>query len=241
MQLLLLSNSTNYNHAPLEHAYDALSECFNATREVTFIGFAQRNLEKYNAEMTEAFLPIGLKIRPVPCGDGARSAVRNADAFYVGGGNTFRLLKALHDLQLVEEIRTKVHAGTPYAGDSAGAIIAGPSIRTSNDMPIVEPPTFRALGLVPFEINPHYITGVTDQTHMGETRDQRITDYLDEGHRPVLGIREGGWLRVNKGAARLAGPTSGRLFRPRKNPVDLSPGADLTGLLESSKTTAACE
>lgn len=236
MQLLLLSNCTNYDHAPLEHAYDALTECFEATREITFLGFAQRSLEKYNAEMSEAFTPIGLKVRPVLFGDDARSAIRNADAFYVGGGNTFRLLKALHDLQLLAEIRKKVHAGTPYAGDSAGAIIAGPSIRTSNDMPIVEPPTFRALGLLPFEINPHYIRGVTDQTHMGETRDQRIADYLDEGDRPVLGLREGGWLRVNDGAARLAGPTSGRLFRPRESPVDIGPGADLTCLLTPSNT-----
>lgn len=238
MQLLLLSNSTNYDHAPLAHAYEALSECYKATREVTFLGFAQRNRETYTAEMTEAFAPIGLKVRPVPCDHGAHSAIRNADAFYVGGGNTFRLLKALHDLQLLEEIRNKVHADTPYAGDSAGAIIAGPSIRTSNDMPIVEPRTFCALGLLPFEINPHYIEGVTDQTHMGETRDQRIADYLDEGDRPVLGLREGGWLRVNNGAARLEGPASGRLFRPRESPVDLSSGADLTYLLKSSKTTA---
>ena len=169
---------------------------------------------------------IGVHRHPRP-----RSVVESADAVFIGGGNAFRLLAALHRFDLVEPIRSVVRDGAPFVGSSAGTNMACPSLRTTNDMPIVEPPTFTALGLVPFQINPHYPANEVTEGHLGETRDQRIAEFLEDDDVPVLGLKEGSWLAVAGSRASLGGAAGARLFRRGSMPIDLAVGADLTHLL----------
>jgi dipeptidase E len=153
--------------------------------------------------------------------------VEEAEALFVGGGNTFRLLDRLQRLGLLDPIRGRVRGGMPYLGVSAGANLACPSIRTTNDMPIVEPAGFSALGLLPFQINPHYLDPAPSRSHMGETREERIREFLEENDVPVVGLREGSWIVADDGSARLEGPCSARLFRRGREPEEVPPGADL--------------
>jgi dipeptidase E len=155
----------------------------------------------------------------------AREAVANARAIFIGGGNTFRLLKALYDYELLGPIRERVQSGVPYMGSSAGSNVAGPTIKTTNDMPIIEPPSFEALGLVPFQINPHYVDADPNSTHMGETREERILQFLEENETPVIGLREGAMLRIESGSGALKGTSGARLFRRKLAPVELSAGS----------------
>jgi len=151
----------------------------------------------------------------------------DADAVFVGGGNTFRLLKTLHELGLVEAIRRRVEQGMIYIGASAGSNVACPTIRTTNDMPIVEPPTLTALNLFPWQINPHYIDPDPDSRHMGETREERLLQYLEENEGPVIGLREGSMLCVQDGAVTLKGIRGARVFRKNCAPEELAPPAEI--------------
>jgi dipeptidase E len=160
-----------------------------------------------------------------------RRAVEEADALFVGGGNTFRLLKALYDFDLLEPIRRAVEKGLPYIGSSAGAIVAGPSLRTTKDMPVVQPPSFAALGLVDFQISPHYLDPDPSSTHMGETQEERILQFLEENDAPVAGLREGAMLRIENDVVTLKGSAGTRLFRRGEKAVEVSPVAELAGLL----------
>jgi dipeptidase E len=151
---------------------------------------------------------------------------------FVGGGNTFRLLKALYDFDLLAPIRRAVEEeGLPYIGASAGAIVAGPSLRTTKDMPVVQPPSFAALGLVDFQISPHYLDPDPSSTHMGETQEERILQFLEENEAPVVGLREGAMVRMEKDSVTLKGSAGARLFRRGEKPVEVSPVAELTGFL----------
>ncbi|HJZ91057.1 MAG TPA: dipeptidase PepE [Gemmataceae bacterium] len=165
------------------------------------------------------------------------AAVREAEAIFVGGGNTFRLLSALYRVNLIELIRDRVRAGMPYLGISAGTNVACPTIRTTNDMPIVQPPRLDALGLVPFQINPHYYTGANyvrqgDEfiEHFGETRDDRLREFHEENETPVVGLWEGGLLRVDGGRVDLIG-ASARVFRRGRPSENVEAGTDLRPLL----------
>ena len=162
---------------------------------------------------------------------GPIAAVEGAQAVFVGGGNTFRLLDALSKTGLIAAIRDRVRGGVPYIGSSAGSNIACPSIRTTNDMPIVEPPSFAALDLVPFNINPHYQDAIAGATHMGETREQRIAEFHEENFESVVGLREGAWLTVDGGTVALGGTAGGRLFRRGMPAAELASGARLDFLL----------
>ena len=156
--------------------------------------------------------------------------VEDAEAVFTGGGNTFRLLKTLYDNDLVEPLRQRVLAGMPYMGSSAGTNITCPTIRTTNDMPIVEPPSFSALNLVPFQINPHYLDANPDSTHQGESRATRLTEYLEENDTPVLGIREGCWLKINGDGGAIAGSNGAVLFRRNEPLIEMSSGDSLEQL-----------
>jgi dipeptidase E len=158
-------------------------------------------------------------------------AVEEAEALFVGGGNTFRLIDALWRHDLMHPIRRRVRAGMPYIGSSAGSNVACPSIRTTNDMPIVQPPSFEALNLVPFNINPHYLDPMPDSTHMGETREQRIAEFHEENDPPVVGLREGAWLRVDAGTLTLEGATGARIFRRGRPAEEYASGSRLDFLL----------
>jgi dipeptidase E len=161
----------------------------------------------------------------------ARRMVEGARAVFTGGGNTFRLLASLYDLDLIGLLRERALGGLPYAGSSAGSNLACPTVRTTNDMPIVEPPSLGALALVPFQINPHYLDPDPGSTHQGETREDRIREYLEENEQPVVGLREGALLRIEGDRSRLLGSTGARLFRRGAEPAEHLPGSDLSFLL----------
>lgn len=156
----------------------------------------------------------------------------SADGVFVGGGNSFRLLKRLYETGLVEGIRQVVRRGDPYMGASAGSNVACPTIKTTNDMPIVEPPTLEGLGLIRFQMNPHYVDRDPDVPHGGETREQRIAEFHEENTAPVIGLREGSWLLVGADGVTLAGVKTARLFLIGEPPVELDPGPIALELLK---------
>ena len=202
-------------------------------RRLAFVPFALFDRISYAAKVTKRFDRQYVSVRMVTADPRGIETLEWADAVFVGGGNTFRLLKTLQDSELLAAIRGRVDRGMVYIGASAGSNIASPTIRTTNDMPIVQPDSFDALGLVPFQINPHYVDPPRDSTYMGETREERLVEFLEENDTPVVALREGGWIRVEEGRARVAGTHDTRIFRKDTSPEERSPGADLSDLLES--------
>ncbi|MEC5185158.1 dipeptidase E [Cryobacterium sp. MP_3.1] len=196
MQLLLLANCTSPGHGYLEHALPEILAFLHGVTEITFVPFAGGDHDAYTATVRAAFEPHGIGVRSLHEAADPVAAVASAQALFVGGGNTFRLLAALQRLGLIPVIRARVQNGLPYLGSSAGATITAPSIRTTNDMPIVQPESFAALGLVPFQINPHYVDADLVGAHAGDSRETRLTEFLDENDVPVLGLREGTHLSV---------------------------------------------
>jgi dipeptidase E len=234
-RLLLLSNGSELvGDEPTEFAQGAVRDFLGATvRRVLFVPFAAvvRTYDEYAARVRSRFGPLGYEVESLHEAADAAQALGRADAIAVGGGNTFHLLRGLYEAGAVEAIRARVEAGAPYVGWSAGSNVACPTIRTTNDMPIVEPPSLRALGLVPFQINPHY----TDErlpNHKGETRDERLAEFVhaNPGVR-VVGLREGTMLRVEGEDVRLVGPGAARLFLKGEEPRELAPGESFGFLL----------
>ena len=229
--LLLLSNSKVHGMGFLEHAMAAIAELLGDRRTVHFAPFALADHDGYTAAVTEALSPLGVRVVGLHTVD-PQAAVEDAEVLFVGGGNTFRLLRAVQRLGLVEPVRRRATAGDlAYLGSSAGTNLACPTIRTSNDMPIVEPGSLDAFALIPFQINPHYQDPDPDSTHMGETRERRITEFLEENDVPVLGMREGAWLRRRDTELTLHGETGGLVFRRGKDPEAFGDGADVSFLL----------
>jgi dipeptidase E len=174
---------------------------------------------------------IGVEVRTLTADEAGLRLAREAEAVFTGGGNTFRLLKTLQDERMIPILQERARAGMPYLGSSAGTNVATPTIRTTNDMPIVQPASFDALGLVPFQINPHYIDAVPGSTHMGETREQRLKEFHEENETVVVGLREGAWIRVEGGRATLQGANGARIFRRGQEPEERKSGADLSDLV----------
>ena len=229
MRLLLISNSTLYGSGYLDHCASAIERFLrpDATR-VLFVPYALYDLDAYAARARERFGRMGFELDSIhDAHGGPRSAVERAEAIFIGGGNTFRLLDALWRNDLIEPIARRVRASVPYIGSSAGSNVACVTIKTTNDMPIVQPPAFDALNLVPFNINPHYLDPVAGSTHMGETREERILQFHEENLPPVVGLREGAWLRVDETGVSLEGSTGARLFRRGQPPTEFSPGERL--------------
>ncbi|HEY0593192.1 MAG TPA: dipeptidase PepE, partial [Thermoanaerobaculia bacterium] len=198
-------------------------------RRITFVPFALHDQDGYAKTARERLEKMGFAVESAHEGD-PRAKVRNADAVFVGGGNTFRLLTRLIETGLVEEIRRAVEGGTSFIGSSAGTNVACPTIKTTNDMPIVYPPTFDAIGLIPFQINPHYLDPDPASKHMGETREQRIREFHEMNETPVLGLREGAFLRIENGEVSLGGRKGARLFRRGLEPMEFQPGARIREL-----------
>jgi dipeptidase E len=174
---------------------------------------------------------MGYSLKSAHEASDARKAVEEADAIFIGGGNTFRLLKALQDLDLIESIRRRVGNGAPYIGSSAGSNVAGPTIKTTKDMPIVQPRSFDALGLVPFQISPHFLDPDPDSKHMGETQEERILQFLEENDAPAVGMREGAWLLAEGSSVLLKGANGARIFRRGQPPVEASPNSEISDLV----------
>jgi dipeptidase E len=230
-RLLLLSNSTQHGRGYLDHALDELLEVWGGARRALFVPFALHDRAGYTARFRARLAAIGVEADELASGGAGARQIEHAEAVFVGGGNTFRLLKTLQEANLLAPLRAAATAGVPYTGASAGINLAGPTIRTTNDMPIVEPPSFDALALVPFQINPHYLDPDPGSSHMGETREQRIVEFLEENDRVVVGLREGGWIRVEGARGRLGGERGARVFRRGAAPEERAPGASLDDLL----------
>ena len=236
-RLLLISNSTLFGSGYLDHAEAEIRDFLSDVKRVLFVPFALYDRDDYAATAQKRFARMGYELSSIHTGTDPRKAVEDTEAIFIGGGNTFRLLKALYDLDLIDPIRRRVTAGMPYIGSSAGSNVAAPTIKTTNDMPIVEPPSFDALNLVWFQINPHYLDADKNSTHMGETREQRLVQYLEENDTPVAGLREGAMLRLQDNITLLKGSTGARIFRRGFAPVETLPGDQLDALLQPSTPT----
>ena len=230
--LLLISNSTMHGGGYLEHCATEIKDFLGERKRVMFVPFALADHDGYAQKAREAFAAMGHDLDSVHTHKNQVEAVQGADAIFIGGGNTFRLLAALSHHGLIPAIQKRVFEGMPYIGSSAGTNVATLSIRTTNDMPIVQPPSFTALQLVPFQINPHYLDPDPSSPHMGETRAERIQQFHEEHEVPVLGLREGCMLRVNGETMQLRGTTNARLFRRAQEPEEFQPPCDLSFLLE---------
>ncbi len=196
-----------------------------------FIPHALRDRDGYAARARVAFAELDLETDSLHQAADAARAVDEAEAVFCGGGNTFRLLASLHELDLVERIRRRARDAMPYAGASAGSNLACPTIKTTNDMPIVQPASFEALSLVSFQINPHYVDPIPGSTHMGETRETRIREFHEENATPVVGLREGAMLRVEGESVLLVGQAGARVFRRGCEPVEVEPVAAIESLI----------
>ncbi|HEX8492561.1 MAG TPA: dipeptidase PepE [Pyrinomonadaceae bacterium] len=232
-RVLLISSSTLYGSGYLDHAEREILDFLGNVGRILFIPYALYDRDAYSSLARERFKAMSYELDSIHTAPDARQAVNNAEAIFIGGGNTFRLLKALYDFDLLHLIRRRVEEGMPYVGSSAGSNVAGPTIRTTKDMPIVEPPSFDALGLVSFQISPHYLDPDPNSTHMGETQEERILQFLEENDTTVVGMREGTMVRVEKGSAILKGASGARIFRKGHDPIETVPGAILDQLISS--------
>ena len=210
-----------------------VSDFLGDTRRVLFIPYAIHDLNDYIEKVRGLMEPWGYTVDSAHEADDPREAVRGAEAIFVGGGNTFRLLNRMIAMDLMDPIRERVADGVPYMGSSAGSNMACPTVMTTNDMPIVYPPTFEALGIVPFQINPHYLDVDPDSTHKGETREQRLREYHEMNPLPVLGLREGSLVRQEGDELELRGTVGARLFHHGGDAEEYLPGDRLDFLLES--------
>ncbi|MFT4606180.1 MAG: dipeptidase E [Rhodothermales bacterium] len=231
MNLLLLSNSRNPDSGYLAHARPWFSDFLAGAKTLAFVPYAavRFGYDEYEKAVSDALGDL-VQVRSVHRGNPA-DIVEECDAVAVGGGNTFHLLHQLYQFGLIERIRAAAAEGKPYCGWSAGSNIASPTIRTTNDMPIIEPPSFVALDLVPFQINPHYLDAHPDR-HMGETREERILEFAKVNPSvPVIGLREGSAILRDANGARLLGSRSARIFKGPQPPAELDADSSLDFLL----------
>jgi dipeptidase E len=221
MRLLLLSTSTLHGSGYLDYAESHIREFLGKSARVLFVPYALANRDGYSDVARKRFERMGYELNAIHQEDDPAQAIGRADYVFVGGGNTFRLLKALYDENILELIEQRVREGMPYIGSSAGTNMACPTLKTTNDMPIVQPPSFNALGLINFQINPHYLDPDPNSTHMGETREERLIQYLEENEVPVVGLREGSILWVEGEKVTLRGEKTARVFRRGKDPFEI--------------------
>lgn len=233
-KLFIASTSTVHGKKYLEYILPELSLFFKGVSEILFIPYARPEGITYN-EYTKiantAFNRIDIKVKGIHEFKNPIEAVQKAQGIFTGGGNTFELVSKLYEHQLIEPLKNTVAEGTPYFGTSAGSNITGVSMKTTNDMPIVYPPSFNTLHLINFNINPHYLDPNPASTHMGETRETRIKEFHKFNDTPVLGLREGSWLEVNGNKIILKGQLSARLFLKDKEPKELISKTDLSFLM----------
>jgi dipeptidase E len=230
-RVLLISNSTLYGSGYLDHAEEEIRAFLKNVARVLFVPYALYDRDAYSSMARARFKVMGYELDSIHTASDAQQAVRDAEAVFIGGGNTFRLLKSLYDFDLLDPIRMRVEGGMPYIGSSAGSNVAGATIKTTKDMPIVEPPSFDALGLVSFQISPHYLDPDPNSTHMGETQEERIIQFLEENDNTVVGLREGAMVRRDFGSTALKGSSGARVFRRGHDPVEFEPGEKLDNFL----------
>jgi dipeptidase E len=232
-RILIASTSTIHGSGYLDYLLDDLKVFFKNTEEVLFIPYARPggiSHDDYTKKAAEAFANIGKTVKGIHEFENPHEAIKQAKGIFTGGGNTFVLINQLYKNNLLEALKEAIRNGTPYLGTSAGSNICGLTVNTTNDMPIVYPPSFKSLGLVPFNINPHYLDPDPNSTHKGETRETRIKEFHAYNSPPVIGLREGSWLDVNDDSIVLKGTLQARIFEYGKAPYEVETGTDLTQL-----------
>lgn len=228
--LLVASTSTVYGGEYLDYLTEEMTEFFKDTDEVIFIPFARPggiSHDEYTAKAAKSFEKIDKKLIGLHTFNDPMAALKNAKGVFTGGGNTFVLVSALYRLELMQPLRDAIFNGLPYMGTSAGSNICGASMQTTNDMPIVYPPSFKTLGVIPFNLNPHYLDPDPSSKHMGETRETRIAEFHTQNTIPVVGLREGSWLRVKDDEIKLKGKLTARIFEQGKEPYEVATGTIL--------------
>ena len=232
-KVILASTSTVHGKGYLEYILPELKSFFAGISEVLFIPYARPSgltYDEYTEVAKKGFSKININIKGIHEFDNSKEAIKNAQGIFVGGGNTFVLVNTLYENNLISTLKHVIENGTPYFGTSAGSNIAGISMKTTNDMPIVYPPSFKTLGFISFNLNPHYLDPDPTSKHMGETRETRINEFHKFNDIPVLGLREGGWLVITDNRVWLKGSYSARLFEKGKKPVELNSGEELSHL-----------
>lgn len=226
--ILLASTSTLFGEAYLGYLKPQIRELFSGVSEIVFIPFARPggiSHDEYSSKAASAFAELGIEVLGLHTYSNPAQAIRDAKGFFCGGGNTFLLVKELHEQGLMIELKNAAEKGTPYLGASAGSNIAGVNMQTTNDMPIVYPPDFSTMGLVPFNLNPHYLDPNPDLKHNGETRETRIREFHTQNSIPVVGLREGNWIRVRGEEIRTEGSYDTRIFLKDREPFELAAGS----------------
>lgn len=231
--IIIASTSTIHGSGYLEYILEDLKLFFKNVETIIFVPYARPSgisHNDYTKIAQKAFIKINKKVKGIHEFDNPANAIKKAEAIFVGGGNTFVLANQLHKNHLFESLRQAVNNGIPYLGTSAGSNICGLTIKTTNDMPIVYPPNFNALSLVPFNINPHYLDPIKNSKHKGETRETRIKEFHQYNTQPVIGLREGSWLQVRNNSIILKGELQARIFEYNKTPYELDSGTELNQL-----------
>lgn len=229
--VLLASTSTLFGGQYLEYLKPEIEKLFQGVTEIVFIPYARPSgvsHDDYTRKVADFFATLSIGVTGLHSFSYPRAAIGAAQGIFTGGGNTFLLTKTLHELQLIGPLKQKIESGTPYLGASAGSNIAGINIRTTNDMPIVYPPSFEVMGIVPFNINPHFLDPNPDLKHNGETRETRLLEFLTQNDTPVVGLREGSWIRVLGGTITLEGGLTARIFTPGLPPYEMESGTRIT-------------
>ncbi len=231
--IIIASTSTIHGGSYLEYILDELKILFKNVDDILFIPFARPggiSHDAYTQKASEAFSKIDKTLKGIHEFDNPIEAIKNAQGIFTGGGNTFVLVNQLYKNDLIKSIKNAVENGTPYLGTSAGSNICGLTMNTTNDMPIVYPPSFKTLGLVPFNINPHYLDPDPTSKHMGETRETRIKEFHKFNSQPVIGLREGSWIKVTGNDLILEGTLDARIFEYNKSPYEIKTGTKLNDL-----------
>ncbi|WP_306353762.1 dipeptidase PepE [Flavobacterium sp. '19STA2R22 D10 B1'] len=231
--LIIASTSTLHDGAYLEYLLPTLADHFKHVKNLLFIPFARPggiSHDEYTHKVKSAFAAIHINVTGLHEYENPEEAILNAEGIFTGGGNTFLLVTQLYKFKLMDALEEAVKEGTPYLGTSAGSNICGLTMQTTNDMPIIYPPSFKTLGYIPFNLNPHYLDPDPSSKHMGETRETRIKEFHQFNTVPVLGLREGSWLDVKGNTITLKGNLSARLFRVHETPEELETGSDLSFL-----------
>ncbi|MFV0604882.1 MAG: dipeptidase PepE [Niabella sp.] len=225
--VILASTSTLYGEQYLDYIKTEVAALFAGIDEIVFIPFARPGgitHEAYTKKAADFFTGLNIKVVGLDSFKDPKIAIQQAEGFFTGGGNTFLLTKTLHEKGLMGVLKQEIEKGKPYLGASAGTNIAGQNIRTTNDMPIVYPPSFDAMGIVPFNINPHYLDPHPELKHNGETRETRLLEFLTQNDTPVVGLREGSWIRIKGNTITLEGTLTARIFETGKEPYEMQVG-----------------